>query len=123
MARSEMEENLNDKGVVVNELICAEGKVKVKVGSGKIRDYNLCHGKLGEAAILYILGRREMGEELFQKIVAELGQAQGEIRDLLGQQECENYGFMSGICGLGYACLGNVEKVANIVRIATASEP
>jgi len=41
------------------------------------------------------------------------------LRKRLGQQECENFGLMGGITGIGYACLcgvGETEKLLQVGR-------
>ncbi len=83
----------------------------------KETSYSLCHGKLGNAALMYSMGERELGELRYQEIIQELGGSLENFRERLGQQECENFGLMGGITGVGYACLCGGEEVGKLLLV------
>ena len=39
----------------------------------------------------------------------------GDIEELLGLQECSNYGLMGGVAGIGYSCLCGSDDVLNLL--------
>lgn len=43
----------------------------------------------------------------------------GDIEELLGLQECSNYGLMGGVAGIGYSCLCCSDDVLNFVHKVT----
>ncbi len=92
-----------------------------KRGEG-LKRYNLCHGKMGQIAIKNFLQQTNHAENQYQKVIVELFQKKERFIEILGQQERENRGFMGGICGIGYACLGGSRKVENILTISLQQE-
>ena len=104
------------KGEWKQELERISVKVCPKVRYQKNEDsYSLCHGKLGNVALLYCMGEKEMAVQRYQEILCELEECGGALQSRLGQQECENYGLMGGIAGIGYACLCGPEKVTSLL--------
>ena len=86
----------------------------------KNKGYCLCHGKCGAASLLPYIGMEEAAAKHGQKILEEFYDYADNMKELLALQECENYGLMGGMAGIGYACLVGLKKAGEILFI---SEP
>lgn len=106
------------KGAWKEELenVAAKAEPRKRYQRGET-SYSLCHGKLGNAALMYSMGERELGELRYQEIIQELNGSLKNLRERLGQQECENFGLMGGIAGIGYACLCGGEEVGRLLLV------
>lgn len=74
----------------------------------------LCHGKGGSIGILWQMRREKEARQWKQRLIREMTRGDKEIHQLLELQECENYGFMGGLSGIGYSCLCEEEKIRKI---------
>ena len=79
------------------------------------QSYSLCHGKFGNAALLYGMGERQLAKERYMETVGELICEPEEFRGRLGVRECENYGLMGGMAGIGMACVWELEDVLKLL--------
>ena len=79
--------------------------------------YSLCHGKLGNVALLYGMGERALAGQRYEEILCQLGGDLKHLREKLCQQECENFGLMGGITGIGYASLCGVEETGKRLQV------
>ena len=77
--------------------------------------YCLCHGRCGGAALLACMGKKEAAAREQRRILEELYACRDEIKESLCLQECENYGLLGGIAGIGYACLVGPEEIGDFL--------
>ena len=127
MARLEAEKYA--EGTFREELRKIRDFIRKKVSGGSDRkrafwkaDFCLCHGRCGNQALLAHMGDveerlalQEEGAEEKKRIAGRI--CQGNMEELLGLQECSNYGLMGGIAGMGYSCLCGSEKVYDLLCV------
>jgi len=77
----------------------------------------LCHGRCGKAALLWNFGKKEEAALIQSQLVDTICCEKTSIQGLLELQECENYGLLGGIAGIGYSCLCNPGKVLELLCI------
>jgi len=81
-----------------------------------MRNKCLCHGTMGSAALLTGLGYIQ-GSTLRDSVVMSFYKCDQNMCEILSLQECENYGLLSGIAGIGYACVCDSDNVAKFLYI------
>jgi type 2 lantibiotic biosynthesis protein LanM len=69
------------------------------------KNFCLCHGKCGVIEILRYMGEFEMAQKWYTSMVMELEYSGGNLKNMFPLQECENYGLVGGMTGVGYVCL------------------
>ncbi|MCI8401709.1 MAG: type 2 lantipeptide synthetase LanM [Lachnospiraceae bacterium] len=79
--------------------------------------YCLCHGKWGNVALMWRMGEREKAKEWERRILQELCEVGEKIKNGLPMQECENYGLMGGLAGIGCGALVGVEELGKWVMV------
>ncbi len=47
----------------------------------------------------------------------ELCRGEGRVNQILAMQECENYGLMGGIAGIGYGILCEMEEIRRLLLV------
>jgi len=77
----------------------------------------LCHGRCGNTALLWKFGKKEEAVLIQSQLVEAICCGETSIQGLLGLQECENYGLLGGIAGIGYSCLCDLGKVSELLCI------
>ena len=77
----------------------------------------LCHGWCGNMAMYEYMGEKERVASMRNQVIEMICSEKAGIRELLELQECENYGLLGGIAGIGYGCLCNMEKVLKLLCI------
>lgn len=82
---------------------------------GQDGSYCLCHGKCGALAVLSAAGQPEAAKKWRQRMLADISGGAEAIRSVLGLQECETYGLMSGISGIGYSCLCSAQELERLL--------
>lgn len=127
MARMEAERYA--EGTFREELSKVRDFIRKKVSGGSDRkrafwkaDFCLCHGRCGNQALLARMGDvgerltlQEEGAEEKKRIAGRI--CQWDMEELLGLQECSNYGLMGGIAGIGYSCLCGAGKVYDLLCV------
>lgn len=83
-------------------------------------DFCLCHGRSGNQALLAYIGKGDAAGQIQKDVEKAEWQSvyeicNGDIEEMLGLQECSNYGMMGGIAGIGYSCLCDLDKTFNIL--------
>lgn len=79
--------------------------------------FSLCHGKCGNAALLYNEGKYEKADEWRTSVFREIYEFGDDIQEGLGIQECANFGLIGGITGIGYSSLTEYENVLNLLSV------
>ena len=74
---------------------------------------------MGNAAILYGLGKRREALYWKNEVICKICQKTKDFRECLELQECENFGMMGGIAGIGYGCLTNINNTLTLLNIQT----
>lgn len=77
----------------------------------------LCHGRCGNAALMYSMGLTEQAELLREQVIEEV--CENNFRDKLEVQEYENFGLMGGIAGIGYSCLVGEERIMELLSVCS----
>lgn len=77
----------------------------------------LCHGRCGNAALLWNFGKKGEAALIQSQLVETICCRKTSIQGLLELQECENYGLLGGIAGIGYSCLHDPGKVLELLCI------
>lgn len=75
----------------------------------------LCHGVCGNLALLWGIGEKEKSGLMQDRIIGTICREETDLRQILGLQECDNYGLLGGISGIGYSCLCGPEKVLELL--------
>ncbi len=118
-------------GIIVARLLSfkyARGELKKELGEIKAwiqlkrgisyseRKMCLCHGKIGNAALLAFMGKKEEAEGL-QVQINRMINNENDLCEGLDTQECSNYGLLNGLAGIGYGCLCGHNNVMNILSV------
>ncbi len=75
----------------------------------------LCHGACGNLALLWGIGEKEKSGLMQDRIIGTICREETDLRQILGLQECDNYGLLGGISGIGYSCLCGPEKILELL--------
>ena len=79
----------------------------------------LCHGMMGNAAIFYGVGRKREALYWKNEVIRKISQETEDFQERLELQECENFGVMGGIAGIGYGCLVNINNILTLINVYT----
>lgn len=77
----------------------------------------LCHGSFGETVLLNCIGMAEAAEKKWRGLIRRLYCRREHLKEQLVLQECENYGLLGGMAGMGYACLLGREMMKGLLFI------
>ena len=74
---------------------------------------------MGNAAIFYGVGRKREALYWKNEVIRKISQETEDFQERLELQECENFGVMGGIAGLGYGCLVNINNILTLINVYT----
>lgn len=94
-----------------------QNKYRLKMSVAETGKYCLCHGGIGAATILYGMGDVSGAQLAMKHILWKLHRSGEDISNALTLQECENFGLMGGIAGIGYACLSELSDIKKILLV------
>jgi len=80
--------------------------------------YCLCHGAMGTVGLQYAIGYQEEARRRYKRFLKQFSLVdKDEMRKLMPLQECDNFGLMGGLCGIGYGVLEGVGRVAELLLV------
>lgn len=111
-----LKESMETEDMAEMERILTQTKAKQKRLSSETAAC-LCHGMAGNAAILYGVGKKEDAVCKLNRLAQQICAGKEDLQDCLITEECDNYGLMSGIAGIGYACLCGEENLYRFLLV------
>ncbi|MBQ8813543.1 MAG: type 2 lantipeptide synthetase LanM family protein [Lachnospiraceae bacterium] len=80
--------------------------------------YCLCHGAMGTVGLQCAMGHQEDARGQYRRLLKRLSMVgKDRLRKLMPLQECDNFGLMGGLCGIGYGCMEGIVKIAELLFV------